>query len=393
MEVKIINYDDLGNGISKINNKVCFIKKGLKDEVVDIKIIKDKKNYSVGVINNIIEKSNLRIKPICPYYDKCGGCNFLHVLKEEEKNFKINKAINYFSLKNSFYETLDFNYRNKVTLHVKNGVIGLYIKETNDIIKIDYCYLLEEKINLIIKLLDKYQDNNFNGNIMIRVNNKQESLVSITGNFSLIDKLKKEELIDNLILNDQVIKGKSYFVENILDYKFKVSYKSFFQVNRLGLIRIINILDNFLQDKVINTSLDLYSGTSVLGIILSKYSKKVISVEENKFATQDANYNIELNNIKNLEVINSKVEDVIDNFKNIDLVLIDPARRGLDLKTINNLKIINSKYLIYIACSMDSLKRDLVYLKEDYKLLNLYLVDMFPKTNHVECVSVLQNKK
>ena len=230
------------------------------------------------------------------------------------------------------------------------------------------------------------------GNILIRVSSALETLVSLDGNFIFIDFLKEEELIDNLIYNDKVIKGNNYFIDYVLDYQFKVSYKSFFQVNILGLVEIIKLLEEFLKDKKIKTSLDLYSGTSVLGIILSKYSNQVISVEENSFATRDAIYNLELNGINNLEVINSKVEKVINRFLNIDLIIIDPARRGLDEKTIAYLKKIKAKYLIYIACSMDSLKRDLVYLNDTYNLESLKLIEMFPRTNNVETIAFLKLK-
>ena len=123
---------------------------------------------------------------------------------------------------------------------------------------------------------------------------------------------------------------------------------------------------------------------------MARYVQKVISVEEVKVATLDALENRELNKINNLEVINGKVEDYIDTFKNIDLVVVDPARRGLDKKTINYLKTIKSNYLIYIACKMDSLKRDLYDLKEIYDVASINLVDMFPRTNHVESLCVLK---
>ena len=142
--------------------------------------------------------------------------------------------------------------------------------------------------------------------------------------------------------------------------------------------------------KLWNKVLDLYSGTSVLGIIMSKYAKEVISIEENKYASLDAKENLKLNNITNLEVINSKVEDYIENFLDIDLVLVDPARSGLDKKSINYLKKLKSKYLIYISCEMISLKRDLESLKEIYNIKNIYLVDMFPRTNKVETIMIME---
>ena len=390
MQIKIDDFDDLGNGLGKIDNKVCFVNKGLPNEVLDIEITKNTKSYINAKINEIIVPSKERLKPICPFYDVCGGCNFLHATKELENEFKIQKGKKFLGSINKLYETIEFNYRNKVIFHVKKGEIGFYKINTNQLIKITYCYLLDDEINKILELFNKYVDNNFTGEILIRVNSLKETLVSITGNYQYTNILINSNLINNLVYNSKVLKGNNYFLEYINNYKFKVSYLSFFQVNHQGLENIINILSDFLKDKNINIALDLYSGTSVLGIIMARYVQKVISVEEVKVATLDALENKKLNKFNNLEVINGKVEDFIDTFKNIDLVVVDPARRGLDKKTINYLKIIKSNYLIYIACKMDSLKRDLKDLKEIYDVTSINLVDMFPRTNHVESVCVLK---
>lgn len=392
MEIEILDFDDLGSGLGKINEKVCFVKNGLPKEILKVKIVKENKNYSNCEIENIILKNKNRINPICPFYQECGGCNFLHTTKSLENKFKIKKGEKFLGKIEKFYETREFNYRNKVIFHVKNGDIGFFKEKTNELVSINYCYLLNDKINEVLKLFLKNKDLNFNGNILIRVNNLEDSLVAITGSYKYIDLIKTSNLITNLIYNDKVIKGNSYFYEVVSNYKFKVSYKSFFQVNLDGLISIKIILESFLQDKNIRNALDLYSGTSVLGIIISKYVKNVISVEENKSSTDDALINKELNKINNLQVINGRVEDYIDTFKDIDLIILDPARRGLDLKTISYLKKIKSKYLIYIACKMDSLRRDTKYLKDDYEVLENYLVDMFPRTNEVESVSILKLK-
>ena len=393
MEVKIEKFDDLGNGLAKVNEKVCFVKRALPGEVVALDVIKDKKSYLKSKISDILVKSDNRINPICQFYDKCGGCQFLHTTSLLEKEFKITKAKNYLGRCDYFLETSDYNYRNKVTLHVKKGLIGYYQELTNDLIPITYCYLVSEKINQVISLLNNYKDENFDGQVLIRENNKKEIMLVINGNYKYLDYLKNEEVITNLIANDKVIKGQDYFEEEVLGYKFKVHYQSFFQVNREGLLKIFQILIENFQTKKINLALDLYSGTSVLGIIVSKFSKRVVSIEENKFASLDAFSNLKLNNITNLEIINGLVEDNLIKFPNPDLIIVDPARRGLDKKTTLNIINFASKYLVYISCEMASLKRDLKELTKTYNLEKIYLVDMFPKTNKVETVAILTLNK
>lgn len=387
---EVLKYDHLGQGIVKDNNKTIFVKRAIPNELINIKIVKEKKNFSNAIIESIEKKSNNRIKPLCPYYDKCGGCNFQHTILEEEIKFKTNKCIELFNKEPIFHNTKEFNYRNKITLHVKNNIIGLYEEESNKIIDINNCNLVEDKINNIIKELKEYYKNKKCLLNEIVIKTDKETLLDLTGKIDK-DFINKFSFIDNIILNNKVIKGNKYIIKEINNYKFKLSNKSFFQVNNLGLLEISKILENNLKNNKFNLGLDLYSGTSVMGILISKYCNNVVSIEYNKSSTNDALDNLKLNNIKNIKVINGKVEDYIDQYKEADLVIVDPPRSGLDKKTINILKEINSKNIIYISCDMISLKRD-VNLLDTYNIKNIELVNMFPKTYHVETVCILERR-
>jgi len=390
MEVKIDKFDHFGNGIGKKDDKVIFIKKALPNEVVDVILNKEKKHYNFGVINEVITPNENRVESICPYYDECGGCNFLHITYDIEKEFKITKGKELISKDARFYDTSEFNYRNKVIFHVKGNKIGFYKENSNEIVDIEHCYLLDEQINNILKRLRVYINNNKHSikQVMIRVGN--EVMLSITGdvsnNFAI-----NFDIVDTILINDKIVKGKGFIEKNILNYTFKISPKSFFQVNYNGLECIFNILKDNLKNKY-NKALDLYSGTSVMGILISEFCNKVVSVESNKEATEDALVNIRNNNVRNIKVINNKVENVIDKLNDIDLIIVDPPRSGLDKKTILNIKKINPKEIVYISCDMITLKRDLNDLSEIYNIDSFYLVNMFPKTYHVESIVFLSHK-
>ena len=393
MEVLINKLDHFGNGIGRINDKVIFVKRGLVGEIVDVNITKDKKKFMEGEINEVIKASPSRIKSICPYYDKCGGCNFLHTTYPEEIEFKKNKGIELLGNINKFYEIDKLNYRNKVTLHVKGDKLGFYKEKTNDVIDINYCYLLDDKINFVIDKLNDYIKSNIHElkNVVIRTNGN-DVLLDING-FVTDDFFDEFEFLDTIVYNNEVVKGNGYLEYVIDNKKFIVNAKSFFQVNNNGLEAINEIIKKYLEKFDCHAVLDLYSGISTWGILVSNYAKKIISIEENSFATHDALINKELNNLDNLEVINGRVEDYIDRFKDIDLVIIDPPRSGLDKKTKEYLKKIKSKKMIYISCDMITLKRDLEELSDIYRIVDINLVDMFKKTYHVESVVLLELKE
>ena len=389
MEVKIEKLDNFGNGITHIDNKIVFVKRALPGEIVDIEIYKEKKDLAFAKIVNIIEPSKDRKKPICPYYDRCGGCDFLHTTDEVEKEFKINKAKYLFNRCDNYYETENLNYRNKIVLHSKNGRYGLYQEETNDLVEIDYCYIVDYKINEIIKSLKK---DNIWGDFDITIRNFDgDILLFLDGKINNLCFYDTTKIVKTIIVNKQVIVGKGYVYFYLNDYKIRLGARSFFQVNLEGLNNIYKIIKKFLDKKEFSHALDLYSGVSLWSILFNKEIKEIDSIEVNEEACLNAKDNILENNIKNINIINGKVEDNIDKFNNIDLVITDPPRSGMDKKTIDYLTKINSKYIIYISCNMDTLKRDLDLLS-NYEMVELDLVNMFKKTYHCETICILERK-
>ena len=154
-EVITSTVNNFGNAITKIDNKVVFVEKALQDETLKVQIIKDYKNYQIAKIIKIIKPNKNRIKPICKYYDKCGGCTFLHTTYDEELSIKenyIKELFKDYKVKN-IIKTKEYNYRNKVTLHIKNKKLGYYQKGTNELVEIDTCHLLKEQLNEVIKIL------------------------------------------------------------------------------------------------------------------------------------------------------------------------------------------------------------------------------------------------
>ena len=389
MEVEISKFDHFGRGIGKINEKIVFVSRALPGEIVDILVTKNKKNYLEGKINKIIKPSINRIESLCPFYNKCGGCNFLHTTYDIEKEFKMNKGKELLGKINSFYETEKLNYRNKVTLHVKDNKLGFYQAETNEIVSIDYCYLLNDEINKVINDLKNISVNDYHFKKIIIKANQGKILLNVDNNVDdfFIDYFN---YIDTIICNNKIVKGKGYLEEIIDNKKFKVTSEAFFQVNIDGLLNINRIIQQFIRDKKINMALDLYCGTGLWGILISDYVKNIVGIEINREACDNAKFNLLENHISNVKIINGDVKNYIDEFHDIDLVIIDPPRSGLDNKTVDYLKIIKSKYIIYISCDMYTLKRDLNILKDTYNVENISLIDMFKRTYHCEVVTILE---
>lgn len=395
MEVKIEKLDNLGRGITYINNKICFIKNSLPNEIVDIEIIKDKSKYLEGKVLKYIEKSPLRIEEECPYSSICGGCILNHLCYNDENKFKTNKIKDimkkYADINPDLIENIVYNdrnyYRNKVVLHGNDNSLGLYKEGTNEIIPIKECLLLNPKINEIITLLNNI--NNGIEEVTIKTSNDNSKvMVSIIGNIKSTSELLN--ICDVLILNNKYQINNKVIETNIGNKKYYQSINSFFQVNNTLTKELYNEVLINVKDKNYKKVLDLYCGTGTIGIYIKDYVDKVIGIDYNSSNIEDAKKNVELNNLNNIEFICDKVENKIDEFTDIDLVIVDPPRAGLDQKTKEYLKVINSNEIIYVSCDPMTLSRDIKDLSDTYNVKYIKPFNMFPRTYHCESIAVLE---
>lgn len=393
-QVVIEKLDHFGRGIAKINEKIVFVPNTLKGDVVEIEIVKDNSSYALGKVVKYIEKQK-RLSP-CKYSNICGGCHLIDMDYSNQLEFKKEKIKELFKKNLGLDIILDdvitgnkSNYRNKINLHVDGEKVGFYALESHDLVEIDECYITKKEINdLLPKVKDLAQNNNID-EVMIRYHNGL--ILSIKGNVSK-DFLLKNFLDCSLIyLNNKKIKGNEV-TENILDKRFRVSPKSFFQVNTSVSSKMFSKVRSYIKDKSFNKALDLYCGTGVIGILISDLVGEVVGIEVVSDAIEDANYNKKINNINNVSFICDKVENRIDSFKDIDLVIVDPPRSGLDKKSIANIMTIAPKEIIYISCDPATLTRDLKELRGKYDISNVSIADMFPNTYHCESITVLKRR-
>ncbi len=403
-KVEVTKLDHQGRGIAKINDKIIFIPNVLPCETIDVNIVLEKKKYYEGTVKEIINASDKRIKPICPYFEECGGCQFLNMNYQDSLDYKQNKVEEimnkYLGIKIKINNIVacdnNLYYRNKTTFQVEND-IGFFKEKTNTLIPVDKCYISDIRINDIYKeIKDNIDLTNVNQIIIRATKNTLESMVifktsNYVDNKRLIDVLKNK--VDSIYINDELIYGKGKIIENLCNKNFYISPSSFFQVNTVQAEKLYNKAIEYANIKKEDTVLDLYCGTGTIGIIASDKAKKVIGIELNKEAIKDANENKKLNNINNIEFYAGDVGKILNknNYKP-DTIIVDPPRAGLDSLALSQILNIKPKKLVYVSCDLMTLARDLKLLSNDYDILELTPVDMFPYTAHVESVCTLKYK-
>ena len=399
MEYLITDLNHLGQGITRIDNKITFVSKTVSGDIINLEIIKSHKNYNEAKLLKIVKPSPDRIEYKCPYYNKCGGCNIANLEYTNQLKYKKEKVINIFKK----YNKIDINptiiasdeilhYRNKITLQY-NEKLGLYEEKTHNIIEIQECLLMPQKVNDIIKLLNKYNYNTSLQKIVIRIINNQVMINIIAKDIpkSLIEILKNLDV--SVYHNSKYISGNKVLIETLNNYKFSILPDSFFQINKKQTINLYNQIVEYANPQKEDKVLDLYCGVGTIGIYLSKYCKEVLGIEINKSSIENANINKKLNNVENISFIEADVSKVLSMKYKADIIIVDPPRSGLDKNTIETLIKINPKKIVYVSCDPITLSRDINLLKNNYILKDIKLYDMFPETYHVESVCMLERRR
>ena len=381
--------DDFGNGVCHVSGKVLFVSNLLPFEEAKVRVILEKKKYMVGEVVEILKKSKARVTSRCPY-ENC-GCVFMNLSYKDTLVYKKNKVISL--LKKFASIDLDnveiigdlngYGYRNKVSLKVHNGKIGYYKNGTNDLIEIDRCLILSDRINEIIGVLKNEDLSNVNS---IVIKDMDDILIDIDG-FMDFSNLKSH--VSSIFMDGKCVYGLDKVSCSLMGYKFLVSKDSFFQVNKKITEKLYSkVLEYAVTgDKLI----DLYCGTGTIGTILSKNYKEVIGIEINKSAVECAEENMKINNIKNMSFMCGDANKLCKGLR-ADTVVVDPARAGLSSLGVRNILEINSKRIVYVSCNPVTLARDLKELSSNYELKDICLFDMFPWTYHCESIAVLVKK-
>jgi 23S rRNA (uracil1939-C5)-methyltransferase len=318
-----------------------------------------------------------------------------------------------------------------IKLVAQQNVAGFYAKGVFDkVVDIETCYLQAEPTNALRnEIADFARSQNFpfydfrrhSGwlrNMMVRITTTGEIMVNIilaskdeskmnvlfdfvTNRFPEITTLlytingKRNDSIYDL--TPQIVKGNGYITEQLEDFKFKISPKSFFQTNTKQAEVLYGITRNFAELTGREIVYDLYCGTGSIGIFVSPMAKKIIGVEVIDEAIADARENAVLNNIANASFYTGDVIDICDDefFENngvADVIIVDPPRTGLHGKLVEKLLQTQAPVIVYVSCNPATQARDINILNEKYTVEKIQPVDMFPHTHHIENVVQLKLK-
>jgi 23S rRNA (uracil1939-C5)-methyltransferase len=356
-----------GEGLARQEGKVVLTPFVLPGEVIRAETERAKNDLWRGRLIEVLEPSPLRITPACPYFRRCGGCQYQHIdypFQLEQKRAILREALQRvgkieFAGEIGVISGEPWQYRNRVQLHLQDGKIGYFGQHSRDLIAIDHCPIASPKLNETI------------GNINAQANTAVELFTNETDiQVNVLDRVPRPALSTLMTLG----------VTTPIEYNgFRVSRNSFFQVNRFLNERLVDCAVGEAQGA---WAVDLYAGVGLFSKTLTERFAKVTAVESGGSSFRDLTHNFPQT------AVNANVEDYLAGLDETpDFILADPPRAGLGTSVVKELRRIRAPRLTIVSCDPATLARDLQGLTaENHCIQKITLLDLFPQTFHLETV-------
>lgn len=377
----------------------------------------------------------------CLIERKCGSCKYINVEYNQQLEIKTNYCkdllknnnLNMYKVEKIKGMQYPYEYRNKIIVAFNQKYeFGFYEENSHRIIPYNRCLLHEEVSDLIIKkiqsLLKRYRVSIYDEKrqrgllrhvLIRRAIVKDQTMIVLVCNDNVFkgsknfcnELVKSFPSIKTVVLNvnkrktsivlgneEKVLYGKGFIVDELCGLTFKISPKSFYQINHEQCQALYNKAIDLLELKGNEIVIDAYCGIGTIGMVAAKKAKEVIGVELNQDAIKDANNNARMNKIENIKFVNDDASNFMVELaktkQRVDCVIMDPPRSGSTKEFMDAIKILNPKKVVYVSCDPTTQVRDIKYFsKLGYQGNVLYPFDMFPHTIHTETVCLLTREK
>lgn len=458
-KIRVEDYAAEGKALGRVDGKVVFIEGAIPGDIVDVRLSKNKKDWAEGKVALVHQFSADRVEPFCEHFGICGGCKWQMLPYEKQLQYKQQEVEQHLRrigkvalppIEPILGCSETRYYRNKLEFTASNrryllpgeissekefqpeNAIGFHVPRLFDkVIDIYSCHLMHEPANIIrntirdfalangLSFYDIREHQGFLRTVVVRVLTTGEVMVNVV--FGKEDKAARKALLDHLLqqvpaittllytinqkwndsLHDQqpvTYFGKGYALEQLEDFRFKISPKSFFQTNTRQGEQLYRITREFAELSGNETVYDLYCGTGSIGIFLSRQAGKIIGVEVIAEAIEDAKENAALNQINHASFFAGDVIEVCNDaffaqHGRPDVIITDPPRAGMHEQLVQKLLEMEAPLVVYVSCNPATQARDLALLDAKYAVTRVRPVDMFPHTHHIENVVQLKLRK
>ena len=437
VRVVIEGYSSEGLGIARVNGQVVFVHRAIRGEDCDILIMKVLRHAAFGKVTAIHTPSEHRREPDCPYYGKCGGCDFRHMDYAEELSAKCRRVQDALSrIGGSTVQVEEILgaadtacYRNKSQYPIApNGTVGFYRARSHEVIGVERCLIQRSEADAAAQAVRQYirqfrvpcyDEKTGRGllrHLYVRTNGAGESLICLLGSGERAP--HEPELVEllcqavpnavgvvwgvnrkkgNVILGDsyRTLWGEDTLRDTLWGLTFRLSVPSFYQVNRAQAEVLYRKAVELAALTGTETVLDLYCGAGTITLCMARHCKQAIGAEIVPEAIDDAWQNAKANGVENVEFFCGDAKETAAELARRglrpDVICVDPPRKGLAPEVVDAAAAMSPKRIVYVSCDPATLGRDVKrFAEHGYTAVRAATVDLFPRTAHVESVVLLE---
>lgn len=420
-DISITGTSSDGRGVGHIGGMTVFVSGAVEGDTGRVLITMVKKRFAEGSLTEITAPSPHRIAPECPHFGICGGCQTANAEYPFELEAKANAAVQAMRRIGGF---TDFKfdkinggrssrYRNKAVYKIdcaKEPVCGFYSEKSHDIVPVGDCLLCDPRDSLIKTAVLKYiSESGFGGikQLFIRRGAKTGQTMAaldVSKRPPRTERLAQlissaDKSVSSVILNfpdggSETLFGRDFIEDELLGIRFRISCRSFFQVNHEMTERLYSQALEYASLTGSERVLDIYCGIGTISLCAAKAAKHVTGVEIVPEAVENARENARINNIDNAVFYAESAESIVPKLIKAgecpDVVILDPPRKGSDTATLAAILYAAPKRIVYVSCGPATLARDAKILAAGgYSISAAQAFDMFPRTAHVECAILM----
>lgn len=370
LRVEIESVAHGGAGVGRVNGKVVFCHDAVPGDVIEARVVKQKRSFSIAQTVEVVEPGPDRVEPPCPVFDRCGGCDWQMMSLAAQRRWKtaiLSEQLSHLGrieappVGEMVAVGPGFGYRNRVDLRVVEGRPALYERGSHRPVVIEDCPLVTEPISERIRALVPETGVD---RITIRASEATGEAIILA---------RRRGRWDDGILHEEVA-----------GHRFRISGRAFFQVNTAGAAALVDLVGSALGAKIGDTLLDGYAGGGLFSATIGGAAGRVVAVENDRRALSDLAVNAPHAQVMAVPFERASLPPV-------DLAIVDPPRQGLGVENAGALAASGPRRIVYVSCDPASLARDIATLgRSGYRLVSATPVDMFPQTHHIESVSVLE---
>ena len=432
----IDGYSSEGLGIARIDGQVVFVHGAVRGETCDVLVMKVLKNAAFGKIAALAEPSPARRQPDCPYYGRCGGCDFRHMSYEEElwaKRARVQDALTRIGGAEVTVEEIlgaeqPLHYRNKSIYPISPaGEVGFYRARSHQVVHVEHCLIQKPEADALAQAVrdyiarfqvEPYNEATGRGllrHLYVRTSCRGESLACLLVNGSRLP--HEQELVDmlrtavpgvcgvvlgentrrgNAVLGDRyrTLWGRDYLTDTLCGLELRLSVPSFYQVNHDQAQRLYEKALEYAGLTGRELAVDLYCGAGTITQVLARRARHVIGGEIVPEAIRDAEDSARRNGVGNVEFLCGDASRLAAELRQRglrpDVICVDPPRKGLAPDVVEAAASMTPGRIVYVSCDPATLARDVArFAPLGYRPVRACAVDLFPGTAHIETVCLL----